>query len=87
MTHLLLANIAVLIAVFAVSRLAGRRLVYGLVGVALVVYQVAFGYLAGRLTVLEAILPVVGVALLVADMRGVLPRWTLLGRRRRAGDG
>jgi hypothetical protein len=35
MDHLLVANIAVLIAVLTVSQLAGRRLVHGPVGVAL----------------------------------------------------
>lgn len=84
--QILLANVVLLVVFLAISRIAGQRLGLGFVGIALIVYQVAFGYLSGRLTWFEGLAPLVGLALLVADMRGKLPRWTLIGylRARRA---
>ena len=88
--QIILANVVLLLVIFVVQRVSGR-LGFGLVGIALIVYCAAFGYMSGRLSLLEGLAPLVGVILLAADLRGKLPRWTLLNLlregRRSKGSG
>ena len=72
----------VTLVVYYIVRAWSRSLVLGIVGIGLVTLPIGFAYLSDRLTLLEALSPVIGVILLSADLCGRLPRWGLFKRHR-----
>jgi hypothetical protein len=70
--HIVVANLAVL-AVVALAHRWNRDLLFGALGIAIIILPTMFAYFAGRLSISEGLAPLLGVVLLAADLKGKLP--------------